>query len=168
MSGSITLLCGLPGCGKSTFLEDNKNIYDSLPTRQGAEKVSSVVLCPDDFRRALTGQDYYAPAEDSIWSHVKIAARVLVAKNDIIIDATHLTIGSRSQWIRMAQALKVPIRCVRFDVPFEVCWERNSARKRVVPLDVMERMRDSFEVPTLEEGFERIKTIATETLQKDV
>ena len=145
MSGSITLLCGLPGCGKSTFLEQVRD--------------SSIVLCPDDFRRTLTGQDYFAPAEDAVWSHVKVAARVLAIKRDVIIDATHLTPGSRGQWVRIAQALKVPIRCIHFDVPYEVCLERNNARERVVPEEVMERMRDSFEVPTAEEGFEAIQTI---------
>lgn len=153
MSGSITLLCGLPGCGKSTFVEGNDNLHLFLPS-----DITSVVLCPDDFRLVLTGKEYWLPAEDSVWSHVKTAARVLVAKHSVIIDATHLTVGSRAQWVRIAQSLKVHIWCIHFDIPFDVCWARNSARKRVVPLDVMERMRDSFEKPTLEEGFGKIVT----------
>jgi len=144
MSGSITLMVGLPGCGKSTFLE---------------HCTDSVVLCPDHYRKVLTGQDYFAPAEDSVWSHVKVTARVMVGicHKHIVIDATHLTVGSRAQWIRIAKSLEVPISCVVFHVPYEVCLERNNARNRVVPEDIMEHMRDLFEPPTEEEGFQEIR-----------
>lgn len=141
----ITILCGFPGCGKSTFLDKNHP--------------DSIIISPDDFRLALTGKEYFGPAEDSVWSHVKIAARVLagIRKKPIIIDATHLTKGSRGQWVRLAQDIGVPINCLWLDTPFEVCLERNLRRQRVVPEDVMNRMRDTFEPPDASEGFMVIK-----------
>ena len=43
-----------------------------------------------------------------------------------------------------------------FDVPLEVCLERNRNRLRQVPEDVMQKMAANLEPPTLEEGFTRI------------
>ena len=39
------------------------------------------------------------------------------------------------------------------DTPFEECLERNKMRdvKRIVPVDVVERMRENYELPTYEE-----------------
>lgn len=150
--GSITLLCGLPGCGKSTYLESLGN--------------KKVVLCPDDFRLVLTGQEYYGPAEDSVWSHVKTAARVLVKSHDIVIDATHLTPGSRGQWTRIAKQIQVPINCIYFNIPYEVCLERNNARSRVVPTDVFERMASGLIIPMKEEGFDFVRHIRQEDQER--
>lgn len=130
--------------------------------------MGEIVLCPDDFRKVLTGQAYYGPAEDSVWSHVKTCARVLAGAQDrtVYIDATHLTIGSRAQWIKIAQDIDVPIRCVHFDIPFDRCLERNKQRLAVVPDSVMERMAISFVSPAVDEGFASIKII-TEQDQKE-
>jgi len=148
----LTVLTGLPGCGKSTWLRTHGQTRD-------------IVLCPDDFRLALTGHTYFAAAEDAVWSHVKIAARVLLKKgHDVVIDATGLTIGSRRQWIQLAQDVDVPVTSIYFEVPFEICMERNKnedrmARGTAVPEEVIERMHETFEVPTLDEGFDSIEII---------
>lgn len=137
----LTLLCGFPASGKSTFLE-----------RCG--DTTATILCPDDFRKELTGQEFYAPAEEFVWATVKLTARVLLQQGrSVIIDATHLSKSSRSQWIKIAQSLNVPISCWHMNTPFEECLKRNAQRDRKVPLEVMNRMQASFEMPTTEEGF---------------
>ena len=139
MMNTLSIMCGFPGCGKSTFLKEKAD--------------EGVILSPDDFRLILTGQVYYAPAEDSVWCHVKTAARVLLKKGySVIIDATHLTVGRRAQWVDIARESDVPIVCWHVDVPFDVCKERNRNRSAVVPDDVMDRMYEQFVVPTEEEG----------------
>lgn len=121
MNGSITILCGISGSGKSTWVSKNGQNY--------------VVLCPDDFRKVLTGQDFYGPAEEAVWSCVKTTARVLAGmqNRDILIDATAVSVGQRSQWVRMAKELGVPVHCVMLDVPVEICKQRNLTRDRQVP-----------------------------------
>jgi predicted kinase len=140
--GKLYLTCGFPGSGKSTYLEREKQIVPH-----------TVVVCPDEFRKEITGQAFYGPAEESVWSHVKITARILLKQgHSVWIDATNLTPENRAQWVQIAKELNVPIFCVWFDTPFEICSERNRNREDVVPEEVMEKMLASFVPPSEEEG----------------
>jgi len=144
----LTIMCGIPGSGKTTEL---MNWQRSQP---------DVVLCPDEFRRVLTGQDYYGPAQDSVWSHVKTAARVLLGHGyDIIIDGTHLTVASRRSWIMIAKETGKLVDCIWLNIPFATCIARNQARDRVVPDEVVNRMCSVFVPPSVSEGFSNILEI---------
>lgn len=137
----LILMCGFPGSGKSTLLKDS---------------LDAVILCPDEFRLVLTGQEFLAEAEDFVWATVKLTARVLLRQGKtVIIDATHLTLGSRAQWIRLAPP-GIEIECWWVKTPFEVCCERNKTRSRVVPDSIMQRFMDNFDPPEVPEGFTRI------------
>ncbi len=148
--GSITLLCGLPASGKSTWVSKNRP--------------GSVVLCPDDYRLIVTGQDYHGPSEDLIWSHVKITARVLAGlqNKNVVIDATCITRWSRGQWISIANDIGVPIDCIVFNVSLEDCRKRNRNRARVVPDHILERMDFQFNTakPSQAEGFSSVEEIS--------
>lgn len=140
----LILMCGLPGSGKSTYLK-NRIFF-----REG------IILCPDDFRLVLTGRSFYEPAEDSIWSHVKIAARVLLKRNyHVIIDCTNLTVEKRKNWINIADEIGINVCCWWQNVPLSIVIERNKNRskEKVVPFEAMERMINSFIPPMKEEGF---------------
>lgn len=142
----ITLLVGYPASGKSTHIR----AYGAYP----------VVICPDEFRMIITGRDYFAPLEEIVWFSVKITARILLSqKRDIIVDATNLTAGQRAVWVRMAKEYGMDIDCVWLNVPFEECLRRNNERQRVVPVEVMEQMKATFQPPTFEEGFSRCTEI---------
>lgn len=139
-TGSITVMCGISGSGKSTWVKANGSKF--------------IVICPDEFRKVLTGQDFYAPAEEMVWSCVKTATRVFAKQGKhVLIDATSTTISSRSQWIRIAKEVEVPVHCVWIQASLEDCKRRNSERTRQVPDDVIDRQFASFEPPTDAEGF---------------
>ncbi len=141
----LRIMCGFPGSGKSTYL---KNHFSAT--------ANEVILCPDEFRFELTGQQYHGPAEDMVWSHVKIAARVLLkGKYDVIIDGTHLTRASRGSWIRIAKEMDVGVMCRWQNVSPDIAVQRNKDRPQghIVPEKVMDRMIKSFVRPTPEEGF---------------
>lgn len=147
----LTIMCGLPGSGKSTYLSNNT----------GA--VGEVILCPDDFRLALTGQQYYGPAEDSVLSHVKITARVLLKGDyDVTIDATHLTPASRKGWVGLARELSTTIYCLWQNVSTAIAMERNQNRPegQIVPQNVMEGMVFQYVPPSTNEGFNRVIPIS--------
>jgi len=140
--GRITLMCGFPASGKTTFLKESATS-------------SMVILCPDEYRIALTGRNFFKAAEDAVWSAVKLTARVMAGtqRRHVIIDATHLTEASRAQWIRLGDELGVFVSCNYMTAEWERCCKRNLARTPRVPDDVMERMRLSYVEPSQKEGF---------------
>lgn len=139
----LQITCGLPGSGKSTLAY--KMARDFI-----------VVLCPDDFRKVITGKNFHGPAEEMVWSHVKIAARVLLQQgNSVLIDATAITPALRAQWINLAKELdpEARIDCHVMLTPYSVCLERNKGRDRFVPEFIMDKQREKFVLPTVDEGF---------------
>jgi len=75
------------------------------------------------------------------------------------IDATNLTAAERKPYIRLAGIYGCDIEAVFFDVPLEVCRERNCARARMVPEDALERMAEKMTPPAKEEGFSRVTVV---------
>lgn len=149
----LIIMCGFPGSGKSTYLSENFSATSS-----------EVILCPDDFRLVITGRQYHGPAEDIVWSHVKTTARVLLKRGyGVVIDATHLTITSRKQWIRLADEIDVGVGCLWQKVTPDVARQRNGVRSdgHVVPERVMNRMIRFFVEPTVQEGFGSVSVLGT-------
>ena len=59
----------------------------------------------------------------------------------------------------MAKGLGYEVQAVYFDVPLEVCLERNSRRERVVQEEVMRRLAAKLKPPTFDEGFSKIVVV---------
>lgn len=141
----IVITVGLPGSGKSTWL-----------ARRGGAVLSS------DAIRGVLADD---PADQSIHARVFAAMRYLLRQRLEIgrpltyIDATNLTPRERRQWIRMAEMHGASIEAVFFDVPFEVCRERNRGRSRVVPEDALLKMAAKLVPPSPDEGFAAVTVI---------
>jgi predicted kinase len=75
------------------------------------------------------------------------------------VDATHLTPEERAPYIQIARWYGCDAEAIYFDVPLEVCRERNLRRNRVVPDDALERMAAKLVPPDLAEGFTRITVV---------
>ena len=145
MSPRIIITVGLPGSGKSTYLQ-----------KLGVNAISS------DAIRLLLADD---AAEQSI--HVQVFAtiryllrrRLTLGRPVSYVDATHLTVAERAPYIRIARAFDCEIEALFFDTPAEVCQSRNRDRERFVPPEVIEVMRAKLVPPSLEEGFTRITVV---------
>ena len=75
------------------------------------------------------------------------------------VDATNLSPHERRQWIKMAKSFGYDVHAVFFDVPYEVCAERNSRRERVVSDEVMQKMAERLRPPSFKEGFSKITVV---------
>lgn len=138
----IVLLVGLPGSGKSYWLEQNR-----LPS-----------LSSDDMRVVLTGDVTNQANNRLIFSTLRTlcAARLQAGAAVTYIDSTALALWERRSWIRFAELHGCDIECVFFDVPLEECQRRNAARHRVVPDEAMRRMAARLVPPSVDEGFRRV------------
>ena len=59
----------------------------------------------------------------------------------------------------MAKGFGYEVHAVFFDVPLEVCLERNRKRERQVKEDVIQRMAAKLKAPGFEEGFGKITVV---------
>jgi predicted kinase len=139
------LSIGLPGSGKSAWF-----------------KRHNIIPLSSDMVRALLFDD---PTEqrfqDLVFSNLRsmLKARLIARRPLNYVDATNLTPHERSNWIKLAHDYGYEVQAVFFDVPVEVCLERNQRRERVVPEDVMHRMAAKLRPPTFEEGFAKITVV---------
>ena len=139
------LAIGLPGSGKSSWFK-----------RHNINPLSS------DMLRALLFDD---PTEqrfqDLIFSNLRsmLKARLIARRPMNYVDATNLSPHERNGWIKLAKDYGYEVQAVFFDVPVEVCLDRNRRRERKVPEDAMRRMAGKLKQPTFEEGFSKITVV---------
>lgn len=109
----------------------------------------------------ITEQRY----QDLVFSTLRylLRARMIARMPWNYVDATNLSPRERRGWIKMAQEFGYEVHAVFFDVPIEVCTERNARRGRMVPEDVMQRMAGKLRPPTFEEGFSKITVVRVKT-----
>jgi predicted kinase len=143
--GYVVLAIGLPGSGKTTWFR-----------RRGVTPLSS------DLLRSILFDDVEEQRyQGLVFSTLRslLRARLIARMPWNYVDATNLSIHERRQWIKMAKSFGYEVQAVFFDVPLEVCLERNSKRDRSVSEDVMRKMAEKLKPPVFEEGFEKITVV---------
>ncbi len=88
-----------------------------------------------------------------------LRARLIAKMPWNYVDATNLSAHERRQWIKMAKSFGYEAQAVFFDVPLEVCMERNSRRERTVSDDIMRKMAERLRPPSFKEGFSKITMV---------
>jgi predicted kinase len=139
------LTIGLPGSGKTTWFK-----------RRGVTPLSSDMLRSllfDD----ITEQRY----QNLVFSTLRslLRARLIAKMPWNYVDATNLSPRERKQWIGMARSFGYEVQAVFFDVPLEVCLERNRKRERIVSEEMMRNMAQRLKAPTFDEGFSKIVVV---------
>jgi predicted kinase len=147
--GAVVLAIGLPGSGKSSWFKRHNIIPLSSDLVRG--------LLFDD----ATEQRF----QDLVFSSLRslLRARLIAGRPMNFIDATNLSPKERHSWIKMAHDFGYEAHAVFFDVPTEVCMERNRKRLRNVPDDVMVRMAQKLRPPKFDEGFAKVIVVRLKT-----
>jgi predicted kinase len=141
MSCRVILAVGLPGSGKSTYLEN--------PISSDAIRLQ---LADDE-----TDQTIHARVFATMRYLLK--QRIALKRPVTYIDATNLTRRDRRPFIALARKHGCEIEALFFDIPLDVCKARNSSRARLVPDHVLDQMAAKLEPPSVAEGFSRIEVV---------
>jgi predicted kinase len=143
--GVVVLAIGLPGSGKSSWFKRN-NISP---------------LSSDLVRSLLFDDPNEQRFQDLVFSNLRsmLRARLIARRPMNYVDATNLTPHDRHSWIKLAKDSGYEVQALYFDVPLDVCLERNQRRQRVVQEDVMRKMAGKLKPPTFEEGFSKITVV---------
>jgi len=143
--GHVVLAIGLPGSGKTTWFK-----------RRGVTPLSSDMLRTILFDD-ITEQRYQGLVFGTLRSLLR--ARLIAKMPWNYVDATNLSPHERKQWIKMAKSFGYDVQAVFFDVPLDVCLQRNSNRERTVAEDVMRKMAERLKAPEFDEGFSKITVV---------
>jgi protein phosphatase len=143
---SIVVLCGLSGCGKSTFAKRHFR-----PTQIISSDWARGLVCDDERDQRFNTQAFAL-------LHFLVEQR-LTLNRLCVVDSTALTPQARKDLLNLAKKCQVPTTLVLFNVPLETCIERDKKRERTVGQAIIERQFQGFELSRdaiRQEGFDQV------------
>lgn len=157
MSGILYVCCGVPGSGKTTFLNDIVNEDERIVSRDAIR-----------FSLLNKGEDYFKHEKKVFNLFIETITKYINNNINVYADATHLTQQSRYKLIynlRNKGCHPAEINAIYFKVPLVTCLERNELRrgtKAYVPIDKIEKMICDYSPPLAFEGFTNIWEVDSE------
>ena len=149
----LYILCGPPGCGKSTYY------------RNSSELAHCVYVSRDEVRFSIVKEeeDYFSHEKEVFRKFVSLLITAMRDGYDVVADATHLNEFSRR---KLTQAIDMyttdyKIIYVVFNVSADTCVARNANRtgRANVPENVIRNMCRDYRAPSLEEDERAIEVI---------
>jgi putative nucleotidyltransferase with HDIG domain len=135
-SCTVTLLAGLPGSGKDTWLSRNRN---DLPTVSLDSVREELDIDPTDNQ----GQVAQLARER--------CREFLRSGTSFAFNATNTMKETRGRWLDLFADYRAKIEIVYIEPPIETVLRQNKARSMAVPEAVISRLADKCEPPTIVE-----------------
>ena len=108
-----------------------------LPATVGRAGLSS-----DAIRGLLVDDETDQTIHDRVFQTLRylLRQRLALGRPLTYIDATNLTAQERAPYVGIGKSYGAEVEALFFDVPLEVCLERNRQRSRMVPEDALVRL----------------------------
>lgn len=165
----LIVMCGLQCSGKSTFAKLLKQNIERV------DEKDVIIVSSDNIRKE----------HPELTDNNKVFKKVYADINywlrqgcDVILDATNITIKSRKQ---MFDNVHEPCekKCLIMNTDYKECLKRLEQRNldpdsHKVPVEVLKKYRESFQIPFYEEGWDNIQILnkisleETEAYLKDI
>lgn len=149
---TLYVLIGIPGSGKSTWAREN------------ATHLNAVVVGSDEVRRDFRANGQNPLSGDRVFAEVERRARVhLAAGHSVILDATHFLHKYRTYALYLAGDFHARRVAIWFDVPLDVCLQRNAQRSNQtfgdeqVPEGIVREMDTRLQPPRPDEFDEMMR-----------
>ncbi len=135
----MTVMCGLPGAGKNTWLNRNR---PELPVVSLDELREELDVDPTDNQGVVvqTGKER--------------CREFLRSGTDFALNATNTTQQTRKLWIDLGADYNARIEVVYIEPPLKTLFAQNKDRESRVPAKVIERLIGKLDVPTIAECHE--------------
>ena len=154
---ALLVLIGAAGCGKSTF---------------AAKRFERSRIVSSDECRILISDDVRKTSADAFRLMYQLVGMRLKRGKLTVADATNVSPDKRAELLAIAKQHRRPAVAIVFDLPEQLCRDRNEARSdRVVPVPAirgqMKHVREAL--PRLaEEGFSAVHVLKTAADLDDV
>ena len=144
----LIVLGGLPASGKSTYAE--------MLLESGIFQI----VCPDLIRKAFYGDENIQGDGKRVFETAfhDIKEYGCLGEN-VVFDATNINADRRKELVKEMRPYFDIIIFKWITTPASICYERNFYRDRQVPSNIIKRMSDNFEEPTMDEGWDYIEEI---------
>lgn len=147
---TLLVLCGVPGCGKSTFA--SRFFMDSAIV---SSDHCRVVVSDSETNMAASGEAF------RLFRH--IIERRLSLGRFTVADSTALTKRARRELLNIGRKYSFNITLLVFDLPEKVCLARNAGRERRVIKSVIAGMHKELRhalSSVRDEGFDEVHVIS--------
>lgn len=147
---TLVLMCGLSGSGKTTVAKTLQNSLQNI-------NLHTKIVSSDAIREELTGkvedqsrnEEVFKIFHERIYMHLK-------DNYNVIADATNLTMKARRAILDRVNKLDINRLCYIVPKPYEQCRIDNLNREHPVPASVLKKQISGFQIPFIEEGFDKI------------
>lgn len=151
----LLLLRGSPGCGKSTWIEQN----GLKPYTLSADDIR--ILCSSPVLTVSGKEEINQNNDNTVWSTLFKLLELRMQNGEFtVIDATNSKTSEMNRYKELCSSYKYRIYCVDFtDIPPEVAKERNLMRPEMkqVPDEVIDKMYSRFQTQKIPSGITVIK-----------
>ena len=146
----IRIMVGVPGSGKDYFIDHYKEQDDVVVSSDGIREELGDVN--DQSKNKLVFTIFYERIEQAMKD----------GKN-VWVNATNVTKVNREKSIALGKQYGYEIQALVMNTSVDLCIKNDAARDRTVGEDVIRKFERRFEMPTIDEGFNKIWTTYYDT-----